>query len=317
MSTATEIVSYPIELAALSQPLVFAFGVFEGVHLGHQRIVAALQDLAAQRQALPVLVFFHPSPKAVFSPQQAPKLIYPLAEKQRLLLQLGLRHLVCFPFDLQLARLSPEEFLQKYFFVKGLRCAGFCVGDDWRFGHRNAGDAALLGELAAARGLPLRVVPPLKQGGAAISSTRVRAAIGQGDFALAAALLGRPWTICGEVGRGLGLAGSKLACPTANLQTENLLLPPWGIYAARARLQASEEVLKGILYIGDAPTIRQNGPTELMVEMHLFDFESQLYGKYMRVEPIKFLRQSIKFDSPELLSAQMQKDLKEARAALK
>ncbi|NMA43473.1 MAG: riboflavin biosynthesis protein RibF [Oligosphaeraceae bacterium] len=317
MSTAFHTVSYPIELAALAKPLVFAFGVFEGVHVGHQRVVAALQALAQQHQALPVLVFFYPSPKAVFDPTQAAKLIYPLAEKQRLLQQLGLSYLVRFPFDLQLACLSPEEFLQKYFFIDGLPCAGFCVGDDWRFGHRNSGDAALLSELAGVRGLPVHVVPAYIQDGAVVSSTRVRDAIEQGDFARAAALLGRPWNICGEVVSGLGVAGSKLSCPTANIYTEDLLLPPWGVYAAKAEIQGHDGLFKGILYIGNAPTIRQNGPPEVMVEMHLFDFDGDLRGQYLRIEPVKYLRQSMKFHSPGLLSAQVHKDLAEAKVALK
>ncbi|MFA6928969.1 MAG: riboflavin biosynthesis protein RibF [Lentisphaeria bacterium] len=316
MSQTPTIVSYPAELSGLRRKVVLAFGVFDGVHRGHQEILRQLKSLADEHSALPVLLFFHPSPKAVLFPKRAPKMLYPLSEKQALFQKYGISHLVCFPFTRELALLSPEEFLEKYLFSSGLDLAGFCVGQDWQFGHQNAGNADLLKKIATTRGITVRIVSPVWMGDAPISSTRIRNAIQSGNFAEAAALLGHPWCICGKVSHGLGLAGSKLRCPTANLSDPELLLPPWGIYAAKASLPNTTQPLKGIIYVGDAPTIRKDGHPEIIVELHLFDFSGDLYGQKLKIEPIEFLRPSRKFASEAELEAQICQDIARAKHVL-
>lgn len=309
-------VTLPAELATEKRKLVFAFGVFDGVHRGHQEILRQLQSLARENNALPAVIFFDPSPKNVLCPEQAAKRLYPLAEKQALLAQYGIKHQVCFPFTKELAQLSPLEFLEKYFFATRLELAGFCVGENWHFGARGAGNAVLLKKLAEAQGLETRIVSPFEIGAERVSSTRIRAAIQRGDFSEANLLLGRPWLICGQVSHGLGLGGASLQCPTANLNDPELMLPPWGIYAARALLQGNDKKLAGIIYIGDAPTIRTASDEKAIVELHLFDFHGNLYGQEIRIEPVKFLRHSQKFPDQDSLKAQIQLDIAEARKAL-
>ena len=310
------IVSHPAELARIKRKFVLAFGVFDGVHRGHQAILQQLRLLAAKHDALPAVFFFHPSPKAVLFPDQAPKMLYPLFEKQALFEEAGILHRVCLPFTRELAQLEPQEFLDQYLFSTGLALAGFCVGEDWRFGARNSGDAQLLKNIAGERGLEVRIVPVLEVNGAPVSSTRIRRAIQRGDFAEAALLLGRPWRICGKVTRGRGLAGTGLECPTANLEDPELLLPPWGIYAARASLQGQGKPLEGIIYIGDAPTVRKDDSPQVIVELHLFDFSGNLYDQEIRIEPVQFLRESRKFPNEEALKTQIHQDINQAREIL-
>ncbi len=311
------IVTLPKEFAASKRKFVFAFGVFDGVHLGHQEILRQLKSLAEEHDALPAALYFQPPPKTVLFPEQAAKMLYPLSEKQALFAQYGISHQVCFPFTKELARLSPQDFLERYFFSTSLELAGFCIGENWRFGAGGTGNAALLKEIAEARGLQVSIVPSLRLNDARVSSTRIRQAIQRGAFAEAALLLGRPWRICGKIEHGLGLAGPSFQCPTANLSDPGLLLPPWGIYAARATLQKRPQALDGIIYIGDAPTIRTADTPQVIVELHLFDFNENLYGQEIRIEPVSFLRQSQKFPNQEALKAQIHQDLAQAKDVLK
>jgi tRNA pseudouridine(55) synthase/riboflavin kinase/FMN adenylyltransferase len=316
-SSSPIIVTLPKELAAYKSKFAFAFGVFDGVHLGHQEILRQLKSLAKEQNALPATIYFQPPPKTLLSPEQTAKMLYPLSEKQSLFAQYGILHQVCFNFTRELAQLSPQDFLERYLFSTPLELAGFCVGENWRFGARGAGNATLLKEIAEARGLRVSIVSSLQMNAAPVSSTRIRQAIQQGDFAEAALLLGRPWRICGKIEPGLGIAGPSFQCPTANLSDPGLLLPPWGIYAARATLQNRPQTLDGIVYIGDAPTIRSSDEAKIIVEMHLFDFNENLYGQKIRIEPLSFLRQSQKFPDQESLKAQIQQDMAQAKDILK
>ncbi len=311
------IVSHPAELASIKRKFVLAFGVFDAVHLGHQEILRQLKLLAEKHDALPAVLFFHPSPKAVLFPDQSPKMLYPLSEKQALFEEAGILHRICFPFTRELAQLSPQKFLDQYLFSAGLALAGFCVGENWHFGVRNSGNAQLLKTIAEEHALEVRIVPALEVNGAPVSSTRIRNAIQQGDFSGAASLLGRPWRFCGKVGHGLGLGGPGFQCPTANLSNPDLSLPQWGIYAARAYLQGHDNPLNGIIYIGDAPTVRKDSKSQVIVELHLFDFSGNLYDQEIRIEPVKFLRESLKFPDTDTLKAQIHLDIAQAREILR
>lgn len=306
--------SYPKEMAALQQKVVFAFGVFEGLHLGHQEIVKQLKKLAKQEDAIPVVVFFDPSPKTVFFPENPLKMIYPIEKKMQLFQEYGINHLVRFPFTKELAKLQPEEFLQEYFFSAPISVAGFCVGEDWRFGNRNSGNAETLRQLAAEQNVPVNIVSAIMRDEMAISSTRIRAAICDGKFGEASQMLGRSYAICGKVQKGLGIAGTDLECPTANVFEEDLLLPPWGIYAAKATVEGDNKELKGIIYIGDAPSVRNDN--KAIIELHLFEFSEKIYGKKIQIFPVKFLRKSEKFESLCKLKEQIDIDLKNAREVL-
>ena len=312
--TTCRIVSYPSELAVACPRIAVAIGVFDGVHIGHQAILRELRRLAVLRAAVPVVLFFDPHPRAVLTPAQAPPLLSSLAVKTRLLCSFGLQHLVCFPFTRELAALSPGEFLDRYFFIPGLTVTAFCVGRNWRFGRGNSGDGALLAELGRARGVVTSVVPSVRYGSDVVSSTRIRQAVRAGELDLVRAMLGRPYSIHGVVSHGRGLGSKVLQCPTANVIDPDLLLPPFGIYAARGRV--GQQLLDGVVYVGDAPTIRHAGKPEVVVELHLFAFSADLYGEQIEVIFYRFLRPSMNFADAESLSAQIQRDIQAARLAL-
>ncbi len=298
-----------------TESIALAFGVFDGVHRGHQRLFQALQELARRCAARSAALFFDPSPKAVLAPENAPKILCSREEKIALLRQFGVEEQICYPFDRALAALSPQEFLERQIFAK-YKVAAFCVGTEWRFGRNHCGDADLLRSLAAARGLPITVVPPLWYRGAPISSTRIRAALAAGQLSEAASMLGRPYSLQGVVSPGLGLAGKELHCPTANISNPEQQLPPYGVYVAWIRLAQEKQTHPGIIYIGDAPTIRGDQSQEVLIELHLFNFSGNLYGRAVSVQPLEFLRASQKFASSEELARQIATDLEQARTIL-
>ena len=309
------LVSHPSELAGDGQRWVLALGTFDGMHRGHQAVLRELLSMARELSARPAVMFFDPLPRQVLRPAAPPKLLTSLAEKVHRMHDAGVDALVRVTFDLPLAGLSPAGFLQKYFFeVPGFQLAGLCCGEEWRFGARNSGDAALLKELVAPYGIQVRTVPPVMFGSEKVSSSRIREAVAEGELALAEQMLGRPYVIEGVVEHGAGIASSELHTPTANLTDESLQLPPYGVYAAYTDLGDGEK-LPGIVYIGDAPTIRGVHNGHPVVELHLFDFQENIYSKGIRVTPVEFLRESRVFPSREALQAQIQQDLTVARQA--
>lgn len=299
-------------MSARTGQVVLAFGVFDGVHRGHQRLFQALQELARCFAARSAALFFDPSPKSVLTPASAPRMLCSRAEKISLLQQAGVEEPICFPFDHSIAALSPQEFLEQHIFSV-YNLAAFCVGAEWRFGRGHCGDAELLQRLGAEHGIPTSVVPPLWHNGAPISSTRIRAAIAAGQLAEAAAMLGRPYCLQGVVSHGLGLAGEKLHCPTANIANPLQQLPPYGVYAAWIRLAPETKAHPGIVYIGDAPTIRREGSSAVVIELHLFSFSGDLYDREVSVQPLEFLRPSRKFSSRDELARQIACDLEQAK----
>lgn len=287
------------------------------MHRGHYAVLEELLKMARELSARSAVLFFDPLPRQVLRPDAPPKLLTSLAEKVRRMRAAGVDTVVRVTFDLSLARLSPAEFLQKYFFgVPGFQLVGLCCGEEWRFGARNSGDAKLLKELVAPHGIQVRTVPPVMLGDEKISSSRIREAVARGELALAKQMLGRPYVIEGVVEHGAGIASSELHTPTANLVDESLQLPPYGVYAADTDLGDGEK-LPGIVYVGDAPTIRGVHNGHPVVELHLFDFQENLYGREIRVAPVQFLRESRVFPSAEALQAQIQQDVENAQRVLK
>ncbi len=298
-------------------PVVFALGTFDGLHLGHQAVLKETVRLARDLHALPAALFFSPNPKEFFTPHSAPALMDD-EEKARLLAERhGMAAVIRMPFNTELAARTPQDFLQTYFFnVQDLATAGFVVGETWHFGRGNSGDASLLTALAQQHGVRVRAVPQrCTDDGLPISSTRIRKALSDGDLAEAVRLLGRPYALCGEVVAGLHVATARLACPTANLEATGMALPPYGVYAARALLEETEKPMEGIVYVGDAPTIR-HADKRPIVELHLFDFKGDLYGRRVAVEPVQFLRPSQSFPSSEALRQQILRDIEQARQIL-
>lgn len=295
-------------------PVAMAIGTFDGMHRGHQAVVGMVKRLAARHGASAAVFFFSPLPREVLQAGNPPRRLTSDEEKLEIMSQLGVDLAVKVRFDRALSALSAEAFFNRHILDSGTRVVALCVGDQWRFGCRNAGDAGLLRRLSQPRGIEVETLPEVEYLGRPVSSTRIRECISRGDLAEAGAMLGRPYAISGEVCTGNGIASGTLHCPTANITDDRKQLPPYGVYAALTRCGHSGQSLPGIVYIGNAPTFRDDG--RALVEVHLFDFKCDIYGRHIVVEPVKFLRPSRKFDSPEALRAQIARDIDDARAAL-
>ena len=294
------------------QRIAVAMGIFDGVHLGHQAIMRQLVALAHETKATPVALFFAPHPKEVLF-GTPPQYLTPTPQKAELLRQHGAAHVVCMPFTKELADKQPDDFLA-LFLAGSPDVTGFCVGNNWRFGRGNAGDAIALAEWSRSHNLQCRLVTQVCHEGEPISSTRIRAEITAGHLAEAASMLGRPVSVSGTVRHGNGIGKSELACPTANICEPGQLLPPYGVYAATAQWEGKHA--SGIVYVGEAPTIRTQGTPVAITELHLFDVEEELYGKQMTVSFHEFIRPSIRFPSAAALQQQIAKDIETVKTLL-
>ncbi len=298
------IVSFPAELLPRTPRVAIAMGVFDGMHLGHQAILRELLSVSRETSAVPVVLSFRPNPKAVLFPP-GPPMLTPFSIQKTLFFEHGAQRLVFMPFTKELASFEPERFLGEFFLGEGLTVTAFCVGDNWRFGKGNGGDAEFLTRWAVAHGIRSCIVPCVQFAGENISSTRIRVAVQTGDLESASAMLGRPYAIAGVVEHGQGLAHTGLHCPTANLVEPAQVRPPEGVYAARA--QVDGRLLSGIVYVGTAPTVREDHAT--ILELHLFDVDCDLYGKRIEVQFLEFVRPSIRFGGLEALQEQIRKDI--------
>lgn len=285
-----------------------ALGNFDGVHLGHQAVIAAARDEGAKLAA----AVFSPHPRRYFQPKAAPFQIQNPAQQSRALAALGVSEIFEIGFDADLARMSDEAFAARVL-SRQLGAAHVAVGADFRFGHGRMGDAARLKRLGAAHGFGVTAVAPIgAAGGAKFSSTAIRAAIGAGDMGAAAAMLTRPWAVEGVVERGFQ-RGRGFGFATANLALGDYVRPRLGVYAVRVRLGADWR--DGVASVGVNPTVGAL-PAPLL-EAHIFEFDADLYGQTIEVALIALLRDEAHFDTIEALKAQMNEDAKAARAALR
>jgi riboflavin kinase / FMN adenylyltransferase len=296
------------ELSRLTDPLFLAIGVFDGVHRGHQAVISTSADHAKAANGTPVAVTFDPHPEKVLRPQSAPHLLSATQHKIELIRALGVRHLLVINFDKQFAATEPEDFVQQLAeYSRPLR--EICVGHEWSFGKNRRGNLDLLKKLGAEFNFEVVGVPPIKTNDEVVSSTAIRQAIERGDFARAAAMLGREYTILGTVVRGDDL-GKKIGFPTANLSAHNEQFPPNGVYAAEARIDG--ELHRGVANLGVRPTVT-SGKSERVLEIHLFDFNRSIYGQNLEVRFVKFLRPERKFENVDALVAQIRRDVDQAR----
>ena len=286
-----------------------ALGNMDGVHRGHLAVLRAAH--AARPQARLAALTFEPHPREHFRPEDPPFRLTLLPEKVRLLGQAGVSLVVAIPFDAAFAAMPAEAFVEEVLH-RGLGAQHLSCGTDFAFGHRRGGDAALLAELAEARGIGLTVVPPVTDAQGPISSTRIRRALQDGYPERATAMLGRPWEIRGEVVHGDKL-GRVLGWPTANLWLGRHLEPARGVYAVTVALPDGTEA-KGVANIGRRPTL--GGDPQTRLEVFIFDWSGDLYGQEIGVRLIHFLRPDAKFASLEALKAAIAEDERNARAAL-
>ncbi len=294
-----------------NHPNAVTIGNFDGVHLGHQAMLARLTARAASVGAAPAVLTFEPHPREIFTPDSAPTRLTSLREKLEILRGLGVAHVHVCRFSRPFATLSAEDFVRRIL-VEGLQARYVLVGDDFRFGAKRAGDFALLKQLGERFGFEAEALHTVEAAGQRASSTAAREALAAGDMALAAQLLGRPYSISGRVVGGDQL-GRKIGYPTANIQLKHNRPPLTGIFAVR--VQGLEQPdWPGVASLGTRPTVHTNGRPTL--EVHLFNFERSIYRRHLRVEFLHKLRDEAKFPSLEALIAQIDEDARQAREML-
>ncbi len=293
------------------RPGAVTIGNFDGVHLGHQAMLARLTARSASVGGAPTVLTFEPHPREIFTPDSAPSRLTSLREKLEILRGLGVARVHVCRFSKPFAALSAEDFVRRIL-VEGLRARYVLVGDDFRFGAKRAGDFALLKQLGEKYGFEAESLHTVEAAGQRASSTAVRDALAAGDMATAAQLLGRPYSISGRVVGGDQL-GRKIGYPTANIQLKHNRPPLTGIFAAR--VQGLEQPdWPGVASLGTRPTVHANGRPTL--EVHLFNFDQSIYRQHLRVEFLHKLRDEAKFPSLEALIAQIDEDAMQAREML-
>ncbi|MGH9470002.1 MAG: bifunctional riboflavin kinase/FAD synthetase [Terriglobia bacterium] len=281
---------------------VVTIGNFDGVHLAHQQLLKRVAERAGARGAKAIAVTFDPHPIRVLAPDRAPAALTSISERASLLERLGIDILVVLHFTREVAHLSPEAFVRQAL-VERLHVAGVCAGPNFRFGYRQAGDAALLAELGRAEGFSVEILPALSVRGQMVSSTRIRQLLSEGKVHLAGRLLGRPFANCGPVASGRGI-GRREAVPTLNLAPIEEQLPKTGVYVTRTRLGG--ESRPSVTNVGFSPTF---GEHDLTVETHLLNFAGTVDAKEIAVEYLHRLRDEVKFHNPAMLRLQIQEDV--------
>jgi riboflavin kinase / FMN adenylyltransferase len=304
----------------MSQPAVVTMGTFDGVHRGHQAVLAEVTRRARAGKLVSVLVTFDPHPLAVVNPAAAPKLLTLPVEKEDLVRAQGIERFVLMPFTPAVAQLDAEAFVGRLCDEYGMR--ELVMGYDHGFGRGRAGDVDLVQRLTHVRDFGMAVVDAVRDNGQPISSTLIRTSLAHGDLDAAARWLGRSYGIRGTVVRGAG-RGRTIGVPTLNLEAPDArkLLPPDGVYAVRVRILESatrilaphSKILGGMMNQGPRPTFGEQART---LEVHLFDFDGELYGETVDVEWVRRLRAVQAFPSREALVAQLERDRQAARATL-
>ncbi len=291
--------------------VVAAIGNFDGVHRGHQHLLARTVAFAGELQGRPGVVVFEPHPRRYFRPDDPPFLLTTPEKRNALLAAHGAQHVISLPFDAALASLDPEAFVRGVL-KERLGLAGVVTGADFRFGKGRAGDGAALRAVGDAAGLGVLLVDILAERGEAekFGSSAVRAALEAGAPERAAAMLGRRWSVRGAVREGQKL-GRGLGFPTANMTLGELIEPRRGVYATLA--EVGGETYAAVSNFGRRPTVGGDAP---LLETHLFDFQGDLYGAEIEVGFVAFLRDERRFDGLDALKAQITADSAEARRIL-
>lgn len=294
-------------------PIALTIGNFDGVHLGHQAMLTRLKN-AASRLGLPACVMtFEPHPREFFAPDQAPTRLTSLREKLELLDKSGIDGVIVYRFNFDFAKISPETFITRIL-VDGFSVRWILVGDDFRFGARRAGDFAMLKDYSTKYNFEVEEMPSFAVNDQRVSSTGVREALTSDDLNHAGQLLGRPYSISGRVVNGDKL-GKKLGFPTANIQLKHNKPPVSGIFVVvvHGAVETSPtEIVQGVASLGVRPTVHKNGKPVL--EVHLFDFNQEIYGRHLRVDFLHKLRDEETYSDLETLTKQIAKDVENAKS---
>lgn len=296
-------------LSALPGPVALAIGVFDGLHLGHQEVIEAAREHARQHHGQAVVMTFEPHPLQVLRPEAAPRRLHGPRYQSRLLEQLGVAGVLTCPFTPEVAGMTAEVFVEAL--VRACRPLGcISVGYTWSFGRNRSGNIHALMDLGQAHHFAVYGVPPICVDGQVVSSTLIREAVVAGDLARAARLLGRAHGLFGRVEEGRRLA-RQWGVPTANLQPDADLLPPYGVYAVSAAIDGQWR--PGVANLGLRPTV-ETGQTRPRLEVHVFDWAGDLYGRDLEVRLEAFLRPEQAFAGVESLRAQILEDVRQARS---
>jgi riboflavin kinase/FMN adenylyltransferase len=286
---------------------VLALGNFDGLHRGHRKILDRMRRVALEHGSTPVVMTFDPHPPRVVRPDKAPPLLMTKAQKLEALADAGVQGAAIVRFTPELSRWDPESFVRTVL-VDWLHVSEVWVGANFLFGHDRAGNFSMLRALGARYGFKAEKIDPVRYKDFVVSSTRVRRLVSEGRVDEAGALLGHQYVIDGLVVQGDG-RGRTLGFPTANLCTENELLPPHGVYATTTRIGAV--VYPSVTNIGVRPTVDRSGRTT--IETHVFDVDTDLYGQVLRVGFVQRLRDERAFESLDALRAQIDADVRGAR----
>lgn len=285
---------------------VLTIGTFDGVHLGHQKIINQLNEVAKKTGGESVLFTFYPHPRMVLFPDShGLQLIQTQEEKQEKLKRIGLQNMIVHPFTPNFSRISAIEFVRD-FLVNQLKVKTLIIGYDHHFGKNREGDIELLKELAPVYEFEVIEIDAKEVDEVNVSSTKIRDALKEGDVELANSYLGEEFEINGKVVHGEKI-GTKLGFPTANIDIESdiKLIPKQGVYASKTVLQ-NGETYYSLLSIGERPTVDSSG--KLSIETYLLDFDGNLYGDYVKIKLLKYLREEEKFDTLDELIQAMHKD---------
>ena len=286
---------------------VIAIGNFDGIHLGHQRVLEYALNRSNESGAVATALTFEPPPMKILRPDTAPLRISTNQQRMEWFGALGMEAAVVLPFTVELSQLSPQEFVEAIL-VEQLQVRAIVVGDNFRFGHKQAGDVKFLRELGMRCGFEVVVHEPVMLEGEVVSSTLIRKAIAEGDVTHAARLLGRPFVLTGEVVKGTG-TGRRLLFPTMNLSPEQELLPERGVYITRTVLEGEPSSHRSVTNIGVRPTMNGSG---LTVETHLLDYSGNFTPGRIEIRFWKRLRSEKKFSGVEELKAQIGRDIEKA-----
>ena len=290
-----------------ARPCAVTIGNFDGVHRGHQSLLHELQQAAQMRGLQTAVVTFEPHPREFFTPQKAPVRLTSLREKLELFRAAGIDRVHVCRFNAMFARKTADEFIHALH--DDLHAKYVLIGDDFRFGSGRSGDFALMRQIGAQRGFEVAAVHSVLHDSVRISSTAIRAALVAGKLDVARDYLGRPYSISGRVVHGDGM-GRKIGFPTANVQMKHNLPPLTGIYVVEAHSDGIG-VLQGVASLGVRPTVHHDA--RRVLEVHLFEFAQQIYGKHLRVEFLHKLRDEEKYPNLEALTQQIARDVDNAK----
>ncbi|HVE43720.1 MAG TPA: bifunctional riboflavin kinase/FAD synthetase [Gammaproteobacteria bacterium] len=304
----TKLIRSLYNISAAQQGSVLSIGHFDGVHVGHQQLITEVRKQAAIEQAPAMVLTFEPHAFEYFSQGTVtiPRLTR-LREKFCALSQYGIENVLVLPFNQHLAALSASDFVTKILHEQ-LQVRRVIVGDDFQFGHKRSGNINLLKEMGDALGFAVDILPTVTTAGERVSSTRVRQALSEGDLALAERLLGRPYQMLGRVSHGDKL-GRELGFRTANIFLHRRLTPVKGIFTVYVH-GIGDRPLPGVANVGTRPAV---GGTRTLLEVHLLDFNQEIYGRYVGVTFCKKLRDEAWYPTLDLLKAQIAKDVAMAR----